>query len=89
MNNAVFHGATKEVVVKAQRRPRSIWVQIINDGNPLDDSAEVKKSRRGIFSILKELEERFRAETKIKKGYDDIGTLVEVSIPVIPLNHEV
>ncbi|MBK9925441.1 MAG: GAF domain-containing protein [Anaerolineales bacterium] len=89
MNNAVFHGATKEVIVKAQRRPRSIWVQIINDGNPLDDSAKVKKSRRGIFSILKELEERFRAETKIEKGYDGTGTIVEVSIPVIPLNHEV
>jgi putative methionine-R-sulfoxide reductase with GAF domain len=89
MNNAVFHGATTEIVVKAQRRPRSIWVQIVNDGNPIEDSAKIRKSRRGIFSLLKELEERFRAETKIDKGYDGKGTIVEVSIPVIPLNHEV
>lgn len=89
MNNAVFHGATTEIVVKAQRRPRSIWVRIVNDGNPLEDAAKIRKSRRGIFSLLKELEERFRAETKIDRGYDGTGTVVEVSIPVIPLNHEV
>lgn len=89
MNNAVFHGATNEIVVIAQRRSRDIWVQITNDGNPLEDSAKIRKSRRGIFSLLKELEEKFRAETKIDKGYDGTGTVVEISIPVLPLNREV
>lgn len=89
MNNAVFHGATNEIMVEARRRPRDIWVQITNDGNPLEDSAKFRKSRRGIFFLLKELEERFRAETKIDKGYDGLGTIVQVSIPVIPLNREV
>lgn len=87
MNNAVFHGATREITVKAQRRERSIWVQVVNDGNPLEDTAKNKKSRRGIFSLLREFEERFRAKTDIQRGIDGKGTIVDVLIPVIPLTN--
>jgi signal transduction histidine kinase len=89
MNNAVFHAGTKEIVVKAQRQAHAIWVQVVNDGNPIPDSAGQRRSRRGIFSLLSELEERFRAETNIQKGEEGKGTIVDVLIPVIPLNHEV
>ena len=89
MNNAIFHAGTKEIVVKAQRQAQGIWVEIINDGNPIPDSAGERRSRRGIFSLLRELEERFRATTSIKKGDEGNGTIVDVMIPVIPLNHEV
>lgn len=89
MNNAVFHGATKEIVVKARRLSHSIWVKIENDGEPIQDFARERKGRRGIFSLLFELEERFRAETKIHKGEGGIGTVVEVSIPALPINREV
>ncbi len=88
MNNAVFHGATKEIAVKAERKSHGIWVQIVNDGNPLEDFAKDRKSRRGIFSLLIELEERFSAKTRIQKGQEGKGTIVEVSIPVIPLMRE-
>jgi signal transduction histidine kinase len=89
MNNAVFHGATKEIVVKAQRLSHSIWVKIENDGEPIQDFARERRGRRGIFSLLLELEERFRAETKIRKGEECKGTIVEISIPVLPINREV
>lgn len=89
MNNAIFHAETREIVVKAQRQAHSIWVQVVNDGKPIPDSAGERRSRRGIFSLLNELEERFRATTKIKKGDEGNGTIVNVIIPVIPLNHEV
>lgn len=85
MNNAVFHGATKEIVVKAQRRSHGIWVQVENDGNPIQDFARERKSRRGIFFLLKEMEDRFRATTRIRKNEEGRGTIVEVSFPVIPL----
>lgn len=88
MNNAIFHAQTKEIVVRAQRQAHGIWVQIVNDGKPIPDSAGERRSRRGIFSLLKELEERFRATTSIKKGDEGVGTVVDVLIPVIPLNHE-
>lgn len=88
MNNAIFHAETKEIVVQAQRQAHSIWVQIVNDGKPIPDSAGERRSRRGIFSLLRELEERFRATTNIKKGDEGKGTIVDVLIPVIPLNHE-
>ena len=89
MNNAVFHAGTKEIAVRAQRRAHDIWVQVINDGKPIPDSAGERRSRRGIFSLLRELEERFRARTSIQKGEEGNGTIVDVLIPVIPLNHEV
>lgn len=89
MNNAVFHGATTEITVRAERQDHGIWVQVQNDGHPLQDFAEKRRSRRGIFSLLKDLEVRFRATTKIQRGTDDQGTVVDVLIPVIPLNHEV
>jgi putative methionine-R-sulfoxide reductase with GAF domain len=89
MNNAVFHGATKEIAVRAQRLSHSIWVKIENDGEPIQDFARERRGRRGIFSLLLELEERFRAETKIHKGDEGKGTVVEVSIPVLPINREV
>jgi putative methionine-R-sulfoxide reductase with GAF domain len=88
MNNAIFHAETKEITVRAQRQTHGIWIQIVNDGKPIPDSAGERRSRRGIFALLKELQERFRATTNIKKGDDGIGTIVDVLIPVIPLNHE-
>ena len=88
MNNAIFHAQTKEIVVRAQRQAHGIWVQIVNDGKPIPDSAGERRSRRGIFSLLQELEERFRATTSIKRGQEGVGTVVDVLIPVIPLNHE-
>jgi signal transduction histidine kinase len=88
MNNAIFHAQTKEIVVKAQRQAHAIWVQIVNDGKPIPDSAGERRSRRGIFSLFQELQERFRATTDIRKGDEGIGTVVDVLIPVIPLNHE-
>jgi putative methionine-R-sulfoxide reductase with GAF domain len=89
MNNAIFHGGTKEIIVNAQRKTHAIWVQIVNDGQPIPDSAGERRSRRGIFSLLRELEERFCAKTNIQKGTEGNGTIVDVLIPVIPLNHEV
>jgi signal transduction histidine kinase len=89
MNNAVFHGATNEIAVRAQRLSQSIWVKIENDGEPIQDFARERKGRRGIFSLLLELEERFRAETRIQKGEEGQGTVVEVSIPALPINREV
>ena len=88
MNNAIFHAGTKEIVVRAQRQTHDIWVQVVNDGNPIPDSAGERRSRRGIFSLLRELEERFHAKTNIQKGEEGKGTIVDVLIPVIPLNHE-
>jgi putative methionine-R-sulfoxide reductase with GAF domain len=88
MNNAIFHAETKEIVVRAQRQTHSIRVQVVNDGKPIPDTAGERRSRRGIFSLLRELEERFRATTNIKKGEEGKGTIVDVLIPVIPLNHE-
>jgi hypothetical protein len=64
-------------------------VQIVNDGDPIPDSAGMRRSRRGIFSLLRELEEKFRARTNIQQGAEGRGTIVDVLIPVIPLNHEV
>lgn len=89
MNNAIFHGAAKEIIIRIHRRDRGIWIQIVNDGNPLQDFSEQRSSRRGIFSLLKDLEERFHAETDIRKGIEGQGTVVDVLIPVIPLNREV
>jgi hypothetical protein len=89
MNNAVFHAGTREIVVRVQRQAHAICVQVVNDGNPLPDSAGERRSRRGIFSLLSELEEQFQARTSIKKGGEGNGTIVDVLIPVIPLNHEV
>jgi putative methionine-R-sulfoxide reductase with GAF domain len=89
MNNAIFHAGTKEIMVKAQRQAHGISVQIVNDGNPIPDSAGERRSRRGIFSLLRELEQRFSAKTNIQKGPEGKGTVVDVLIPVIPLNHEV
>lgn len=89
MNNAVFHGATNEISVRAQRQDHGIWVQVINDGHPLEEFAAKRRSRRGIFSLLKDLEVRFRATTKIERGTDNQGAVVDVLIPAIPLNHEV
>ncbi|MGZ9225526.1 MAG: GAF domain-containing protein [Anaerolineales bacterium] len=89
MNNAVFHGATKEIAVTAQRLSHSILVKIKNDGEPIQEFARKRKGRRGIFSLLLELEDRFRAETRIQKGEEGQGTVVEVSIPALPINREV
>jgi hypothetical protein len=89
MNNAVFHGATKEISVRVHRLSHSIWVKVQNDGEPIQDFARERRGRRGIFSLLIELEERFRAETKIQKGEEGKGTVVEVSIPVLPVGREV
>jgi signal transduction histidine kinase len=89
MNNAVFHGATQEINVKAERQSHSIWVKIENDGEPIQDFAQERKGRRGIFSLLLELQKRFRAETKIQKGEEGRGTVVEISIPVLPISREV
>ncbi|HEX5808213.1 MAG TPA: hypothetical protein VFY25_06065, partial [Anaerolineales bacterium] len=60
-----------------------------NDGHPLEEFAAKRRSRRGIFSLLKDLEVRFRATTKIERGTDNQGAVVDVLIPAIPLNHEV
>lgn len=88
MNNAVFHGAAKEIIVDGRRREHELWLQIKNDGIPLPESAGEKRSRRGIFSLLKDLEVRFRATTSVQKRPDNKGTVVDILIPTIPITRE-
>ena len=89
MNNAVFHGETNEIKVTARRSHAQIVVQISNNGNPLPIDSDVKHSRRGIYSLLSDLELKFGASTSISRGLDGTGTIVEATFPALPLTDEV
>lgn len=89
MNNAVFHGETTEITVTARREPAQITVQISNNGKPLPVDADVKHSRRGIYSLLTDLELKFGARTRIARGQNETGTIVEAAFPALPLSSEV
>jgi putative methionine-R-sulfoxide reductase with GAF domain len=89
MNNAVFHGETNEIKVTARREHAQIVVQISNNGNPLPIDSDVKHSRRGIYSLLSDLELKFGASTSISRGLDGTGTIVEAAFPALPLTDEV
>jgi len=84
MNNAVFHGDTGEIRVSVARRENAIHVRVANDGNPLPADAGVRRSRRGIYSLLQGLSLKFDASTNIARGEDGTGTVVEVQFPAIP-----
>ena len=64
-------------------------VQISNNGNPLPIDSDVKHSRRGIYSLLSDLELKFGASTSISRGLDGTGTIVEATFPALPLTDEV
>lgn len=89
MNNAVFHGRTNEITVIARRGNAQIEVQISNNGNPLPPDSDFKRSRRGIYSLLGDLELKFGATTNIARRSDDTGTVVEAIFPALPLTDEV
>lgn len=89
MNNAVFHGETNEIKVTARRENAQLTVQITNNGNPLPMDSDVKRSRRGIYSLLNDFELKFGANTGIGRGQDGTGTCVEATFPALPLTDEV
>lgn len=88
MNNAVFHGETTEIKVTAKREHAQITVQISNNGKPLPINSDVKHSRRGIYSLLNDMETIFGANTEIVRGHNEMGTVVTASLPALPLSNE-
>jgi GAF domain-containing protein len=89
MNNAVFHGQTNEIKATVRRENAHITVQITNNGIPLPIDLDVKRSRRGIYSLLNDLELKFGASTRISRGLDGTGTVVEAVFLALPLSDEV
>ncbi len=88
MNNAVFHGQTNDIRVLTRRENAHITVQISNNGNPLPIDSDVKRSRRGIYSLLADVELKFGAITSINRGPDGTGTIVTATFPALPLQDE-
>lgn len=88
MNNAVFHGETNEIKIDAKRKNAELSVQILNNGNPLPQDSDVKRSRRGIYALLNDFELKFGASTSINRGPDNTGTCVEAAFPALPLKDE-
>jgi putative methionine-R-sulfoxide reductase with GAF domain/two-component sensor histidine kinase len=89
VNNAVFHGRTMEVDIVVQRRERSIYLRVINDGHPFPVEARHHRSRGGIFTLLDELKSQFGAFYSIKKDEMKSGTILEAEFPALPLHAEV
>jgi nitrate/nitrite-specific signal transduction histidine kinase len=86
MNNAVIHGDAANIEVNVQRKPESITAVITNNGAPLPERAEKDKSKRGIYVLLSELEERLGAETNIDIGPGNQGAIVKIKFPALPLD---
>lgn len=89
VNNAVFHGRTMEIDILVQRRERSIYLRVINDGKPLPAEARHNRSRGGIFTLLDELKSQFGAFYSISREEKKGGTILEAEFPAPPLHVEV
>lgn len=89
VNNAVFHGRATEVDILVQRREKSVYLRVINDGQPLPEGAQRNRSRGGIFGLLEELKAQFNAQYSIGIHEAKGGTIIEAEIPALPLQPEV
>ena len=87
INNAIIHGDAQDIHVDLKRLNLSIDVTIVNDGSPLPDDAYQRRSKHGIYTLLRELEARLGAETTVEPQPDQRGTTVNIIIPALPLNH--
>ena len=89
VNNGIFHGRASELDITVQRRERSIYLRVANDGNPLPMEARRNRSRGGIFTLLDELESQFGARVSIRSRDNGDGTIVEAEFPAVPMYAEV
>jgi|GEM_PF-2299371 len=89
VNNGIFHGRASELDIVVQRRERSIYLRVANDGNPLPMEARRNRSRGGIFTLLDELEAQFGARVSIRSRDNGDGTIVEAEFPAVPMYAEV
>jgi hypothetical protein len=85
MNNAVIHGQASHISVSIGRAQDSIQVEVINNGNPLPDDSQSRKSRSGIFVLLKMFKDKLGATRSIDVGPDGVGAQIFIQIPCLPL----
>ncbi len=88
VNNAIFHGHAREIEILVQRRERSIYLKVVNDGLPLPPQARENRSRGGIFTLLDELKSQFGAFYSLSPA-EKGGTILEADIPALPVQTEV
>lgn len=86
LNNAVSHGEATTIDVKVRRGNAQIEVMVCNDGHPLPEGAQYKRSNNGIFVLLEEFEEKLGARSHIACGSGGVGTVVHIVHPALPLN---
>ncbi len=85
INNTNFHSNAKSIIVEITRHSDSIHIQIIDDGRGLPRDIELSKSASGIFFIKEQFKAVFNSEVSIRQKDYGRGTIVEATIPVLPL----
>lgn len=86
VNNGIFHGEASEITISVERAENAVLLSVQNNGIPLPQDAAEKHSRSGIFEILDEIKDRFRAQVQITPL--EKGTIVKVQMPALPNNQK-
>lgn len=86
INNTNFHGKATAIIIEVIRRSASIYVRIVDDGKGLPKGPELSKSPSGIFFIKEQFKVIFNSEVSVRQEDNGQGTIVEATIPVLPLD---
>lgn len=84
VNNAIFHGSADWIEINIDRDPKHIQLTVENNGKPLTEDSESKKSKHGIFFLLNELSTKMGAVTNFSAASQEGGATLAVSIPALP-----
>lgn len=89
INNAITHGEAQNTDVILSRNKSSIELVIRNDGKPFElyNESKDRKKSRGIDYLFQEMDKWFGAQHSCEVGTDNIGTIIILSIPAIPLDN--